>query len=431
MHALMATPALVILRKMAGAVAVAVVGIAAGLVSGRLPEFALPLAVLVLLVAVASINLAYILVIAFVASFFLNKVGPMSPADYALTGATLVALLMLRAKGAQSLQPLLWAGTFYLALTLPQLLLNRFAGNYLEWAHEVVQVLGSMIVGFVIGRENKGRLALSAFVLACCALGVGAISSNLSGGDGYVGAWHKNAVGVFLMYGAIIAFANPPWMRWRPVWAYAAFAVCCAGMLSSRQAIVGTLIGILVVGMRPRHHNGKRSRWMLLVLIPAAWAVYAQVAEQLASENAFNSASQRLSWYVQSIGIWLTSPLYGNGNRWWVNTGGFQPPNAELEVLTTTGVIGLIGFIGMFGGAIWLLMKMNPVYGTVGLAVFVGRFTQAQFDLYWVAAEASILWIVAGICYGVREHDRAERVVWTPHPVQAVWRRTRRVRARG
>jgi len=420
-------------RAAAGAVAVAATGVAAGAVSAVAPLWALPAAAVMLIVAIAFIDLTYVLVIAFMSSFLIfGRLGPMSIADLALGVAMIIAVLMLRGRGARSLQPLLWAGAFYLAMTLPQLLLNRYPENYVEWIHEVMLVTGSAIVGFVIGREGKARLALSLFIIACCALAVAALISSLTNGEGYVGPWHKNAVGAFLMYGAVIAFANPPWMRWKPVWAYAAFALCGVGMFSSRQALVGTLIGVLIVGMRPRFHNGKRSRWMLLVLLPAAWFVYAEVAEQLAQGDEFNSASQRLVWYADSVTVWLLSPLYGVGHRWW-NTwhtgyGGFQPPNAELEVLTTTGVFGLVGFLGMFIAALWLLWRMDPVYGTVGFAVVASRFVQGQFDLYWVAGHASILWIVAGICYGVREHDKAEGIVWKPHPIQTIWRRTRGVR---
>lgn len=413
--------------------AIAGAGVLAGYVSGRFPELAIPVAIVLLLLAIAFIDLTYVLVIGFLASVLVfARAGPMSVADLALGVAMIIAMLMLRGRGARTLQPLLWAGAFYIALTLPQLVLNRYSENYIEWAHEILLVIGAAIVGFVIGREGKARLALSSFVLMCCVMALFAIASNVSGGDGYVGPWHKNAIGAFLMYGAIIAFANPPWMKWRPIWAYSAFALCGIGMVSSRQAIVGTLIGVLVIGLRPRFETGKRSRWMPILLIPTAWFIYLAVAEQLTQNSPFNSASQRLLWYADSVKVWLMSPLYGVGHRWWTTDrtgyGGFQPPNAELEVLTETGILGLIGFLGMFAAAIWLLWRMDPVYGTLGLATVVARFTQGQFDLYWVAGHAALLWIVAGICYGVKEHDRAAGIVHRPHAVQTIWRRTRGVR---
>jgi len=145
--------------------------------------------------------------------------------------------------------------------------------------------------------------------------------------------------------------------------------------------------------------------------VPVVAYVLYEVNAQLASGDQFNSAYQRLTWIGQSFGIWQNSPVFGVGLRWWYTDRfgeGFQPPNAELEVLTTVGVVGLIGFLLMFASAAWLLAKLDPMYGTVGLAVVATRFTQAQFDLYWVAGQASLLWIIAGVCYGVRARDRAK-----------------------
>jgi len=419
-----------------GAVALVALGVLMGLASVELPDEALFLALGVLLVAVAAIDLSLVAVLAVPAVFVVQRVGPMSGSDLLLGMAVLTALLLLRDRGLITMQPLLWSGIFYLALTLPQLILNQYAENYIEWVHELFLVLGGMIVGFVIGREGHARLALGLFVGICAVIGVLAGITALSNGfqPVYLGGLHKNAIGAFLMIGLVIAFANPPWLGWSRWVGWTAFVLCGVGMAAaqSRQAIVGALVGVFVIGLRPRFHNGKRSRWMWVILIPTAWFVYQEVAEQLASGDVFSSAAQRLTWYDASIGVWMLSPIYGVGHRWWTTWhtgfGGFQPPNAELEVLTTVGIVGLIGFLGMFASALWLLARMNPVYGTLALAVVAAKLAQAQFDLYWVAGHASLLWIIAGICYGVQEHDRVKGIVWTPHPVQTVWRRTNGVR---
>jgi len=343
---------------------------------------------------------------------------------------------MLRGRGAVTMQPLLWAGTCYIALSAPQLLLNRYASNAVEWAHELVLVLGSLVVGFVVGRQGHARLALTIYVAICGGLALAAIATSFANGFGpvYLGGLHKNALGAILMIGAIIGFANPPWLRWHPAIGYAIFALCGLGAFAaqSRQAMIGALVGALIVGLRPRFHSGKRSRLMWAVLIPVAYFVYTEVVSQLESDNQFNSANQRLDWYDDSIDVWLMSPIFGVGHRWWVtgHTGysGFQPPNVLLEVMTTVGIVGLVGFLVMFGAAFWILARMNPVYGTLALAVVAGRFAQAQLDIYWVAGHASILWIVAGICYGVQARDEARGVKWDPHPVQTIFRRTRGVR---
>jgi hypothetical protein len=300
-----------------------------------------------------------------------------------------------------------------------------------------VLVLGSMIVGFVIGRDGYARLALSMYAIISVAIAVMAtiVAVQQNFGPVYLGMLHKNAIGGILMVGGLIVFANPPWLGWRPVWAYSAFVLCGLGMLAaqSRQALIGLLVGVIIIGMRPRHHNGKRSRWIWFLLIPVAYFVWGEVSAQLSSGDQFNSASQRLIWYQQSIDVWLASPIFGVGQRWWVagfdGVAGFQPPNAELEVLSSFGILGLIGFLTMFGASMWLTARMPPVYGTMAFAIITARLVQCQFDLYWVAGQSSILWIVAGIAYGVRERDRAGDIVRVPHPVQTLFRRTPPARA--
>lgn len=424
-------------RTVTGGVVLGILGVAAGVISAWDPELALPFALVVMLVALAAIDLSLVPVLAVPATMVMNRVGPMSVSDFVLGAASIVALLMLRGRGGLTLQPLIWAGTAYVAITAPQLLLNSYGANVIEWGHEVVLVLGSMVVGFVVGREGRARLALGLYAVIGMAIAVAAIVAAVGNGFGpvYLGMLHKNSIGGILLVAGLIAFANPPWLGWKPRWAYLGFFLCGFGMLAaqSRQALIGTLVGVIIIGMRPRFHNGKRSRWIWFLLLPVGYFVYGEVAEQLASNDNFNSSAQRLAWYADSIEVWLMSPIFGVGHRWWVtgHTGfsGFQPPNAELEVLTTVGLVGLFGFLAMFASAIWMLAKMNPVYGTLGLAIVVARLVQTQFDLYWVAGQSSILWIIAGICYGVRERDRAQGLELIPHPVQTVWRRTRGVRA--
>ncbi|GAB6859019.1 hypothetical protein JCM13591A_31240 [Microbacterium xylanilyticum] len=412
----------------------AAIGLMVGVGSAQGTTWAVLLGLGALFAAVSVLDLSLIPVVAVPATMVMDRVGPMSISDFVLGGATVIALLLLRGKGAAAMQPLLWAGAIYMALTAPQLILNPYLGNAIEWAHELVLVVGSMVVGFVIGRDGRARLALSSYALIGCGIAATTIVVAFQEGFGppvYLGMLHKNAIGGILMVAALIVFANPPWLRWRPVWGYAAFALCGGGILAaqSRQAIIGLLIGVVIIGSRPRHHNGKRSRWIWLALVPAAYFVYVEVTAQLAdSADAFNSSAQRLAWYADSITVWKMSPLFGVGHRWWVAgyTGfsGFQPPNAELEVLTTVGIVGLVGFLLMFGASMWLTARMDPAYGTLAFAVIAARLVQGQFDLYWVAGQSSILWIIAGICYGVRERNRAQDLVWVPHPVQTLFRRS-------
>jgi hypothetical protein len=228
----------------------------------------------------------------------------------------------------------------------------------------------------------------------------------------YLGDLHKNTTGGMLAVAAVIAAARPVWLGWSRRWAYTAVALCSIGIFAaqSRQGLVAAVVGLLIINLRPRVRGGRRGKLIWLVAVPVVIFVIGEVNTELASGNQFNSAYQRLTWFAQSVSIWEKSPVFGVGLRWWYTDRfgvNFQPPNAEFELLTTAGIVGLLGFFAMFLAAAWMLAKIDPVYGTVGLAVIATRFTQAQFDLYWVAGQASLLWIVAGICFGVLARDRA------------------------
>lgn len=399
-----------------------VVAAVLGVVSAHEPSYAFPIAVGILLVGVAAFDLSLIPVLAVPATLVMIRVAgdALTVSDLVLAVSTVVALILVRAKEMRPMQPLLWGGAAYLGTAIPTQILNPYTANIVEWVHEVFLVLGSMVVGFAIGRYGHARLALSLYVVLCCVIGVVAGVTALVT-FGATGAFqpaylpqfelHKNTIGGMLAIGAVIAFARPRWLGWGPLWAYTALVLCSVGMLAaqSRQGILGAVAGGLLVALRPRPQSGKRSKLIWLVSIPIAVVVWMEVAAQLDSDNIFNSAHQRLTWYERAVEIWLTSPLFGAGLRWWYTDrfdAHFQPPNVELEVLTTVGIFGLLGFMVMFVVAFIVLMRMDPVYGTLGAAIVLARFVQAQFDLYWVAGQASLLWIIAGICFGVQEYER-------------------------
>lgn len=363
-------------------------------------------------------DLSMVALVAVPATLVMVRVGGfLSVSDVVLAGASVVAVLLMSSREALRLQPLVWLGIGYLASLAPTLVLNPYASNVVEWAHEGVLVLGSLVVGWVVGREGHARPALSTYVLACCGIAVAAVVSALLD-RASEGAWvpaylpymHKNFIGNALAVAIVLVYARPPWIGWKRGWCYAAIVVCATGMAASqsRQAILSTVVGIIIVSLRPRVQSGRRSRLIWFALVPATIFVVNAVNAQLKSSNAFNSVNQRLTWLAESADIWHASPVFGVGLRWWYTerfTVAFQPPNAEFEMLTSGGVVGLLGFLVLFSGAAWLLTIMDPRYGTVALAVVVTRFTQGQFDLYWVAGQASLLWIVAGIAYGVQKRE--------------------------
>jgi hypothetical protein len=410
---------------------VVIIGVGLGVLSVESSALALVVGITVLVAGVAARDLTVVPVLAVPATLVLTRVGGgvLSISDVVLAVASVVSLFALHGRGATVLRPLIWAGVFYLATSIPTQILNQYSANSIEWVHEVFLVIGSLIVGFVVGRENRARLALTLYALGCVGIGVVTITVSLATFAQirefvpvYLTDLNKNTIGGMLGAAAVIAFARPVWLRWSRGWSWLVVVICLIAVVAaqSRQGLVGAIVGILIVSIRARPQTGRRVRIVWLAAIPGIAWVISELTKQLDSSNQFNSAHQRIEWYLQAIQIWEKSPIFGVGMRWWYTDRfagefqSFQPPNAEMEVLTTVGIFGLIGFLTMFAVAGWYLWKMDPIYGTVGFAVVAMRFTQAQFDLYWVAGQASLLWIVVGICYGAQALDDDRRARGEP-----------------
>ncbi|MGH1561902.1 O-antigen ligase family protein [Mumia sp. DW29H23] len=412
-----------------------VAGVVGVLVVDNRP-YAILVAVTVLALGAAAIDLGIVCAIAVPASLVMLRVGGfLSVADVVLAGATVVAMVLMSAREAQPMQPLVWLAVLYQAMLVPTLILNPYTANYVEWVHEAVLIIGSLMVGWVVGRRGAARLALNIYQLVCCGIGIAAVVAAFAifartgeFGAVYLPYMHKNFIGNALAFSFVIAYARPVWIGWSRSTAVTMMAISAAGIAASqaRQAIIATVIGAAVVNLRPRVQSGTRSRLIWFAAIPAVVFVVNAVNAQLQSGNEWNSANQRIIWFRQSIDIWQESPIFGVGLRWWYTdrfNANFQPPNAEFEMLTSGGVVGLLGFLVLFLGATWVLARMDPIYGTVALAVVITRFTQGQFDLYWVAGQSSFLWIVAGIAYGVQARDKALGTTYDlPRRTVSPWR---------
>jgi hypothetical protein len=218
-------------------------------------------------------------------------------------------------------------------------------------------------------------------------------------------------------------------MRWPRALAVATFVVCCIALLftQSRQAIIGLAVALAVVVLRGGDTR-KRSKLVVLGGVGALAFVTTLVRDQIDSGNQFNSLFQRINWLQDSMDVWLTDPIFGAGLRWWYTDRfdvRFQPPNAEIEVLTTAGVLGAVAFLALVVGSLILLWRLQPLYGTLAFTVMLGRLVQSQFDLFWVTAQVSIPFLVAGLCIGQLVHDTGQDAE------DAVSRELERVTTRG
>ncbi|WP_300079822.1 O-antigen ligase family protein, partial [Propioniciclava sp.] len=214
-----------------------------------------------------------------------------------------------------------------------------------------------------------------------------------------------------LGFGAALVYARPDWVRWKPALATAVFWLFAVALLTtqSRQAIVGLGVAILFIAWRVRTFDHKRSVLVAIATLPALAFVVTLVRDQVEDDNRFNSVFQRIAWYEEAWAYWQESLWTGHGLRFWYQGGpiGYQPPNAIIEVGTSAGVVGVVGFLAMLGGVLLVLWRMDARFGTVALAILLSRLVQSQLDLFWVAVQTSVPFLVAGIAVGALAHERA------------------------
>jgi len=324
-----------------------------------------------------------------------------------------------------ALRVLLWLTVVYQVATLFTVIANPYTSNVVEWFHAWFLTGGALIVGWALGRAGRGGVALTFLLLATCVIAVATVAQGvmqLGGGlqpvyPTFPFSMHKNFAGTVLAFGALVAYVHPTWMRWPRLLALGAFALCTLGLLftQSRQAIVGLAIAIAVAVLR-EDSTRRRSKLLVLAGVGGLALVATVVRDQVASGNQFNSVFQRINWIQDSIDIWLNDPIFGVGLRWWYTDrfdARFQPPNAELEVLTSAGVVGVVAFLILMIGAIVVLWKLPAIYGTLGATILLSRLVQGQFDLFWVAVQVSVPFVVAGICVGAAAQADAEPAVGT------------------
>lgn len=388
-----------------------------GWIAAAFGTFAIVLGVAVLAIGLASTNIALVPLMAFPAVLLPMRTGPLSLTDLVLIAGTLPAFLLYRRSEAKDLQQFIWLGIAYQALLIPTLVLNPYVANLIEWGHEMFMVIGGLLVGWVVGRYGFASPALKLYLLGCVFIGLWAfvmggimLATEHAFGPVYLPQLHKNFIGDVLAFGFIIAFMRPSWLGWSKRFAYPVMLACALGIAASgsRQAMVSVAVTILIMSLRGRQGGAGRGRVLLLALLPGMWFVFNSLSDQLEQYeqgDRFNSASQRIVWFVQSLDIWRESPIFGVGLRWWYTdrfSERFQPPNAIFEMLSSTGVVGTIAFFVLCLGGLWAALTLRPSYGNLAAAILLARFTQGQLDLFWLAGLAAIPWMIVGLVLGVQ-----------------------------
>lgn len=412
-----------ILQWTVGAVLLAALALAVGRVMPTNPGFGVVAALLVLGLGLAAHEPAAIPLLAMPPLLVVYRVGAggfnLSVSDVILFGATLVALVFTVRPFSPPLRTLLWLSALYQFATLFTVVTNPYLANAVEWVHTWMLVSGALIVGWTIGRAGFARLGLTLILLTASALAIltivhGALQYAQQDFSPVYLSWpygmHKNFVGTILGFGAAAAYARPTWMGWSRGCSLVAFWLMATALLltQSRQGIVALGVAVFFVALRGDASPRKRSKLIVLFVVPALVLVGTLVKDQVESGNEFNSVFQRLDWFEETLGFWRESPWVGHGLRYWYqpDTPGFQPPNAELEVLASAGVIGLAAFLILMGGALVVLWRLNPVFGTLAFAMLLSRLVQSQLDLFWVAAQVSVPFVIVGIALGAEAANR-------------------------
>ena len=337
--------------------------------------------------------------------------GDLTASDVALAAAFGTAVLLGKRPYSAPMRQLLWFNLVYQFATLFTVIVNPHIANTVEWFHAWLLISGALIVGWALGRAGYARTALLLIVVAGCVIAAGTLFTGiiqyLHGNFSAVyPTWpwkmHKNFAGTAMSFAAIIAYLRPSWAGLPDQWMRRALWLLVVAILltQSRQAIIGLVVVILVAVGR-RAVTG-RSRLTLLLIIPALWLIVSMVIDQINSQNQHNSVFQRLDWLREVYAFWKHSPIFGHGLRFWYfnDTVPYQPPQAELEVVASAGLVGLAAFVAMWVGILVVLWRIDPRYGTLALALPLSRIVQGQFDLFWTSVQTSIPFVVAGICLG-------------------------------
>lgn len=412
------------------------------ILDGRLSNAPLIAVVLAVLVVGSVLTGSYPYAIALIAIpglFVSERIGlgggDLSVSDAALAAAFGTAVLLGIRPYSRPLRALLWLNLFYQFTTIFTVIVNPSVTNTVEWFHAWLLISGALISGWALGRAGLARVALATMVVSTMVIAVATYAAAIvsySRGDfsAIYPTWpfemQKNFAGSMLAFGALIVAINPAWIGWSKGRARQALIFLVGALLAtqSRQAIIGLAVALIVVVVR--RGVATHIALTLLIALPAGWLIVQTISEQVDSQNQFNSYYQRLDWLREVYALWKLSPIFGHGLRYWYTHpwANFQPPQAEAEILASAGVVGLIGFIVMWVGVIVVLWRIDPRYGTLAFAAVLSRIVAAQFDLFWVAAQVSIPFVIAGICLGslARDADPAASSITTDLSRAHSWR---------
>jgi hypothetical protein len=340
-----------------------------------------------------------------------GSAGGIAYTDALLTAAAILALPALASTPElRRLRGAAYAIAVYLALLLPGVVANPSPHAYLEWAHRLVMVGGSLLVGAWLVRERAERTALRLLALVSCVIAVNAIQWTFTHGFDPASphGWNKNFLGALLAAVFVLVLAAPDELQLPAPVRFGAVVLVAGGLLSSqsRGAILAAVLGMLVAFVvNPAAHNLRVWAFAGLVGIALVAFTVISIHRQLTVDQSdLNNSSLGVRFNVEhvTLKIWRTSPFVGVGLKYFF-TGHFGPyafvPNNIIDnELAESGVIGLLGFVLFQIGVIVTAARHrgSPLVAAA-LGIVAGKLLHGMVDIYWSAGVAALPFLILGI----------------------------------
>ncbi len=380
------------------------------------------------LVALAGLVLAdplLIAVAAFPGTLLLQRAGggaagsSLSLSDLIVVAASAIAVTKIRFDAAPTLRrSLVPIAAFELLLLLTVLDHPNIHGS-LEWAHRIFMVAGSLAVGWAVANSGRARQAAVALLVASMVLALFTLEHavTLHFKPAQWGLYQKNYLGAMMWMTVVIAHLNPRWLNLPPRLARAGKYLCGLALLASqsKQSIIALMVVLLYTVVRQPSVR-RRSKLLLVSLVPLAIVTYLLITTEVANlaVNPQNSIGIRLTEYAADFHVWASSPIFGQGLRWFYLpqfASYIQPPDIFVETLVAGGIVGVIAMIVLLGGYASVFLSLPREIGTIALVLVLGRAVEAVFDIYWVAGAGTLPWLVAGLAIGTWDATLAGHTV--------------------
>lgn len=409
--------------RAAFAVLAIAIGAAVGYSFADNTRLGLPVLLGLLLLALALYRPASIAVLAFVGTFFVERLGSASASagphggvsysDALLAAASVMALpAMLGRRQTGRLRPALTGLGAYLAALVLGVIAHPSSRAYLEWAHRLVLVGGALLVGAWIARENLVRVTMRWFLGIAFIVALFAVRYSFTHAfqPAYPLGMHKNFVGAQLGTAFVLMIVLRRQFRLRTGTWVVALIIVALGLVASqsRGAELGAAVALLLAFLLDgRSHSRAAKVGSLLIGITIAVFAVLSVRSQLDATTdgptEHGSIGTRFSVEAETRAIWREHPWAGAGLKYFLSGeyGYFaQAPNNVVDnELAESGIIGLAGFsimqIAIIG--VGFVRRRDGTLVVCGVALVVGQLLHGQVDVYWTAGVVSLPFLVLGM----------------------------------